>query len=137
MTIYAALKVFKEKYPRLKLTEIETLQDKRGKYAFIVKNLRDSTYCVFSCKNSMNGGEVSVHEKIVAKAKEKNWPVILCIDERFYKFLPEDIEREGHSNERYGESMVNFHIKTGKNLTEPQHPKINLLKQELELEFRG
>lgn len=139
MTLYDALKRFKEKYPKERLTEIETLQDKRGKYAFVVRSGRDlSKHCILSTKNSMNGGEVSVHEKLFLKAKEKNWPLILCIDDRFYKFLPGDIEREGHPNERYGETMVNFHIRIGRNLEKPEeskHEKIDLLKRELELEF--
>lgn len=138
MTLYEALKVLKQKYPRDKITEIEQLRDQRGTYGFILKNIRLSTYAIFCAKNSMNGAEVSVHEKLFLKAKEKDWPIIMCIDERFYKFLWGDIEREGHPNERYGQPMVNFHIKHGKNLDkpkEPEHPKIDMLKRELELEF--
>lgn len=139
MNLYETLNAFKARYPKERLREIETLQDKKGKYAYVVQSGRDlSKFCILSCKNSMNGAEVSVHDKLLSKAREKTWPVILCIDNSFYRFLPADIDREGHPNERYGEKMVNFHVRIGVNLEkqgEPKHAKIDILKEQLGAEY--
>jgi hypothetical protein len=138
MTIYSALKAFKEKYPRERIMEIEHLKDKRGVFGFVVKNTRQSTYAVFCFKSSMNGGEVSVHEEIFKRAKEKAWPIILSVDGTlYYKFLPGDIEKKNWPNERYGVTMINFPITAGHSLQRPEeeHPIINKMKSELDLQF--
>lgn len=139
MRIYAALKEFKEKYAKDKMVEVEHIKDRHGTYAFRIRAQRWSREAFFCSKGSMNGAEVSVHEHLYLLAKEKNLPIIMSIDGRHYKFLWGDIEKNHHTNERYGVRMVNFPITAGESMQkkEPGHPMLEKLKSELQLEFQG
>lgn len=138
MTIYQALQAFKERFPKDKIIEVEHLKDKVGTYAFRVRAVRWSREAYFCFKASMNGAQVSVHEHLFELAKEKNLPIVMAVEERYYKFLWGDIEKNHTVNERYGTKMLNFPITAGQSMQkeEPKHPVLEKLKSELQLEFQ-
>lgn len=101
--INKAVKIISKTYPFPK----ETLKDQHGRWG-----LRYGSFLLLA-KDYVYGNIISCHREAIGLAIKNKIPIIIFIDNRFYKFNPEDILKNSEINHKGQAEMYNFNIKLG------------------------